>query len=316
MRRALIVAGLPLGLVLLALWGSGGFAGLLDGVHALQREAQTALAGAVRALRGGEPGAMAALLGICFTYGVLHAVGPGHGKALIGAYGVARRVPVVKLSLLALIASLAQAGVAVALVYAAVALFGLTRDAATGLAEGAVPAFGNLLIMALGLWLLWRGIKGLQRQWAVPVHQHEHGHHDHHDHHDHGHHEHRHGDAKDCGCGHAHGPTIAEVESLTGWRDTALLIGGIAARPCSGALFLLILTWQIGIGGAGIAGAFAMGLGVASVTVAVAVMAVWAREGAFATLSGGMLARAVPVVEAVAGAVIAMVALVLLLRAL
>ena len=109
---------------------------------------------------------------------------------------------------------------------------------------------------------------------------------------------------------------MAQVEGLTGWRDTGLLIAGIAMRPCSGALFLLILTWQIGIAAAGVAGAFAMGLGVAAVTMVVAALAVWAREGAFSSLSGGVLARAVPVVEAVAGAVIAAVALMLLWRGL
>ncbi len=109
---------------------------------------------------------------------------------------------------------------------------------------------------------------------------------------------------------------MAQVEGLTGWRDTALLIGGIAMRPCTGALFLLILTWQIGIGAAGVAGAFAMGLGVAAVTMAVAVMAVWAREGAFSALSGGVVARALPVVEVLAGALIAAVALGLLWQAL
>lgn len=311
MRRALILAGLPVGLVLLALWWTDGFAGLLAWVAEVQRQTQTALAGAVRALRAGEAGALAALLGVCFTYGVLHAAGPGHGKALIGAYGVAARVPVLKLSLLALVSSLAQAAVAVVLVYAAVALLGLTRDAATGLAEGAVPALGNLMIAGLGLWLLWRGLQGIRRQ-AGSGHGHAHDHHEH----DHRGHDHARDHGADCGCGHSHGPTIAQVEGLTNWRDTALLVGGIAMRPCTGALFLLILTWQIGIGAAGIAGAFVMGLGVAAVTMAVAVMAVWAREGAFSALSGGVVARAVPVVEALAGAVIAVVAIVLLWRGL
>jgi ABC-type nickel/cobalt efflux system permease component RcnA len=303
MRRGLILLGLPVGLGLLALWLTGGMAGLMAAVQGWQREAQEALAGAVRALRGGQPGAWATLLGVCFTYGVLHAAGPGHGKALIGAYGVARRVPVLRLGLLALVSALAQAAVAVALVYALVALLGLTRDAATGLAEGAVPALGNLLIAGLGLWLLWRGVQGLRRQATAAQH---HRHHDHH-HHDHD---------EACGCGHAHAPTVAQVQALTGWRDTALLVAGIAMRPCSGALFLLILTWQIGIGAAGIAGAFAMGLGVAAVTMAVAAMAVWAREGAFSALSGGGIARALPLVEALAGTLIATVALGLLWQAL
>jgi nickel/cobalt exporter len=305
MRRALIFLGLPLAVALGLWWLVGGFDGLLRAAVAAQRQTQEALAGAVRAIRTGEPGAMLGLLGVCFSYGVLHAVGPGHGKALIGAYGLARRVPVLRLSGLALVASLAQAAVAVVLVYGAVAVLGLTREAATGLAEGAVPALGNLLIAGLGLWLLWRGIAGLRRRWAAGR-GHDHGHgHGHHHHHDH---------AEDCGCGHAHGPTVAQVEALRGWRDTALLVAGIAMRPCSGALFLLILTWQLGIGGAGVAGAFAMGVGVALVTMAAAALAGWAREGAFAGLSGGALARAVPLAEVVFGAVILTAGLVLFWR--
>ena len=297
LSRGVIMAGVPVAVVLAGLWLTGGFAGLLVLVAEAQRAAQDQLAGSVRALRGGQPAALAGLLGVAFTYGVLHAVGPGHGKALIGAYGVARRVTLAKLSGLALVASLAQAAVAVALVYLGVAALGLSRDAATGLAEGAVPALGNVLIAGLGLWLIWRGWRSLRAR-AVPHHHH--------------HHDHAEEDA--CGCGHAHAPSVAQVEALSGWRDTGLLIAGIAMRPCSGALFLLILTWQIGIGAAGVAAAFAMGLGVAVVTVAAAALAVWAREGAFAGfgLAGGSFARALPLIEIILGGLIAAVALVLL----
>ncbi len=303
MRRALILTGLPVAVLLGLWWLAGGFDGVLRAAVAAQREAQDALAGAVRAIRAGQPGAVLGLLGVSFAYGVLHAVGPGHGKALIGAYGLARRVPVLRLSGLALISSLAQAAAAVALVYGAVAVLGLTRQAATGLAEGAVPVIGNLMIAGLGLWLLARGIAGLRRWRREVGHDHHHEHH----HHDHG---------ADCGCGHAHGPTVQQVEQLTGWRDAALLVAGIALRPCSGALFLLILTWQLGIGAAGVAGAFAMGLGVALVSVAVAVLAGWAREGALQRLSGGALARALPLAEAGFGAVILTAGLVLAWRGL
>lgn len=94
------------------------------------------------------------------------------------------------------------------------------------------------------------------------------------------------------------------------------LVAGIALRPCSGALFVLILTWQLGIAMAGVIGAFVMGLGTATVTVAVAAMAVWAREGAFAALPQGRVARAIPVIEVALGGVIAVAALGLLVGSL
>ncbi|MFC3085694.1 nickel/cobalt transporter [Tabrizicola soli] len=293
MRRGLGLAGLALLLVLLLLWLAGALDGPALWLEAAQRATQERLAGAIRALRGGEPGALAAFWGVCLAYGVLHAAGPGHGKLVIGGYGVARRVPVGRLAGLALLSSLAQAAVAVALVYALVAALGLARGAVEGTAEDWLTPMGHAMIAGLGLWLVLRGVRGLK---------HDHGH-------DHGH-EHEHGP----GCGHAHGPSVAEVERVTGWRDAALLVAGIAIRPCSGALFVLVLTWQLGIAPAGVIGAFVMGLGTALVTVAVALMAVWAREGALAGLGGGRVARVLPLLELTLGTAIALAALMLLWR--
>jgi nickel/cobalt transporter (NicO) family protein len=308
MCRTVMILGLVLALGLGLLWLTGGMGVLQAWVQGMQHAAQDRLAGTVRALKGGQPGALLALLAVCFSYGVLHAAGPGHGKMLIGGYGVARRVPVLPLAGIALAASLAQAAVAVVLVYAAVAVLGWTRQAVVGTAEDIMAPVSHALIAGLGLWLVWRGARGLRAQEATAA---AHGH-EHHHHADHEHDDHVHGPD----CGHAHGPTLDEVSRLTGWRDTAALITGIAMRPCSGALFLLILTWQIGVGVAGVAGAFAMGLGTAAVTVAVAGMAVWAREGALASISSGRVARALPVLELAAGVVITLVALGLLQQSL
>lgn len=317
MPRALTILGLVLAVALAVLWASGGLAGLEALILAGQRQAQSALARAVRQIAAGAPGAWLALLAVCFGYGVLHAAGPGHGKLLIGGYGMGRRVALRRLAGLALAASLGQAAVAVVLVYAGVALLGWTREAARGAADRWLAPLGTLAIAAVGLWLFGRGLRGILRQAGAGQ---GHGHDDHHDHPHHpaaeGGHDHRAEGAVCESCGHAHGPTLAEVEALQGWRDAAALIAGIALRPCSGALFLLVLTWQMGIGAAGVAGAFAMGLGTACVTAAIAAMAVWAREGAVASLPGAGAARLLPWIEALAGALVAVAALSLWGRAL
>jgi ABC-type nickel/cobalt efflux system permease component RcnA len=304
MRRALGLAGLALVLVLGALWLTGALGPVADWLQSAQRAAQERLAGAIRALRGGEPGALVAFWAVCFGYGVLHAAGPGHGKLVIGGYGVARRVPVGRLAGLALASSLAQAAFAVALVYAAVAVLGLTRTAVEGAAEDWMTPVGHAMIAGLGLWLVWRGIRGMRGRGVEPAdHRHiddapRHGHHRDHDH------DHVHGPH----CTHAHGPTVEEVERVESFRDGLALVLGIALRPCSGALFVLVLTWQLGIALAGVAGAFVMGLGTALVTVAAALLAVWAREGALSGLGSGAVARAMPLVQLAVGAVIAVAA--------
>lgn len=318
-----MLVGLALVLILGALWLTGALEGAAGMLQSAQRAAQERLAGAIRALRAGEPGAVLAFWGLCLGYGVLHASGPGHGKLVIGGYGLARRVPVGRLAALALAASLAQALVAIALVYALLAVLGMTRVRVEDAATRWLTPVGHAMIAGLGLWLIWRGVRGLNRPGnpphpadAVGV-RHDHGHdHDHDGHasnhsHDHGH-DHGHGSH----CSHAHGPTLAEVEALGGWRDAAALVAGIALRPCSGALFILIITFQLGIAVAGVVGALVMGLGTALITVLAAVLAVWGREGALSGLGLGRFARAVSVLELGIGAVIATAAIGLLIGSL
>ncbi len=301
-----IIAALVIAALAAWLWLGNGADQLARWAADGQREAQTALARGLRALRAGEPGALIALLSMCFAYGFFHAVGPGHGKILIGGYGVARQVSMVRLSVLALVSSLAQAATAVILVYSGVLLFNWSRERMEGLADTLLAALSYGAIALIGAWLAYRGLRTLWRSFR-PAHDHHHTHD--HDHSGHGH-------VCDT-CGHSHGPSIEEVAKVSSLRDALVLIGAIAIRPCTGALFLLILTWRMDIQVAGILGAFAMGLDTASVTVVVALMAVVFRSGALEALSEGQTARrALGTVELIAGVVIAMLALQLLMRAL
>ncbi|MDX2482678.1 MAG: hypothetical protein QNK42_03365 [Pseudodonghicola sp.] len=298
--RGLIWAGaLAVGALVLWLWGGGGADWVAQAAMEGQHRAQTAMAQGLRALRAGQPGALAALLGLCFAYGFFHAAGPGHGKILIGGYGVARRVPVLRLSTLALVASLAQAGSAVALVYVALGLLGWGRQQVVGAAETLFAPLSYGMIAALGAYLALRGARRLYR--APRTENHDHG-----DHGDHG---------VCSGCGHSHGPTLEQAERVHSLRDALALIGAVAARPCTGAIFILFLTWQMGIAVAGIAGAFAMALGTACVTVAVGLAATLFRAGALQRWSGPGAVRAAALLEVAAGLIVIAVAIPILLRA-
>ncbi len=295
---AVLVVGLGL-----AFWLSGGdrvvTAWALEG----QRTAQEAMAGALRRLRAGEPAAVLGLMSICFGYGFFHAAGPGHGKLLIGGYGAARAVGAWRLSLVALASSLAQGLTAVVLVGVGLWLVGWGREQMTDAADRLFAPLSFGAIALVGLWLAFRGARGLWRLRRAAGHSQDHVHT---------------GDGHTCStCGHAHGPDPEALAQAGGWRDVAMLIGAVAIRPCTGALFLLILTAQLGVFWAGVAGTFAMALGTASVTVAVAVAAVGLRRGVLAGLAGSeTLGRVQPVIELAVGLIVALLATQLALAAL
>lgn len=316
--RGLGLAGLGLALVAAALWLGGAGDTLQGWAIARQEEFRATMAGALRALRAGQPGAVFGLIAVAFGYGLAHAAGPGHGKVLLGGYGLSGqagtgRRGALRLIGLSLAASLAQATTAVLLVYGGVLALGWGRERIAGLAEGVLDRASYAAIAGLGLWI---ALRGLRRWWhlrpeaaaATEIGDHHHGH----GHHSHPKHDHDHG--ADCGCGHAHGPTLQQAEAVSGLRDALLLVGGIAIRPCTGAVFLLLLCWRMGLDAAGIAGAYAMGIGTALVSALVALAAHGTRGSVVAALAG-RAGRVLPLVEVLAGGLVTIVALRLLFPA-
>ena len=307
MRTALQLAALCVVALAVWLWVFDGADILARWAAEGQRTAQNSMARGLRALRAEQPGAILTLMAVCFGYGFFHAVGPGHGKLLISGYGVANRVAVTRLSVLAVLSSLAQALSAIVLVYGGVWLLGLGRE---DMVDAAEDWFAPLSYAAIGLIGVWLAVRGGRKLWqtisAVEAAPHPEHHHHHHD------------DTGVCSsCGHAHGPTPQQAEKVRSVRDAAMLIGAIAIRPCTGALFLLILAIRMDIDLAGILGTLAMGLGTASVTLAAAFASVTFREGAMAQFADGpQAARVMGLIETGAGLIIATLAAQFLLRAM
>jgi len=282
-----LTAGLPLAAaaaLALALWASGDIQAMGWWVVRQQHALQSALGDRVQALRAGDATAFWSFIALCAGYGFLHALGPGHGKALVAGAAVGTRVPAGRMGAIAVAGSLGQAAVAIALVYGAFAIFEATARGTVDAADRWIVPAGNVVVALVGGWILWRGLRGLVR--TRRPHGQDHHHHD-------------------AGCGHAHGPDPAAVARAEGPAATLALVGAIAARPCTGALVVLVIAWRMGLAWAGVAGVVAMGLGTAAFTVLVAVMAVGSRDAAFLAAGDGRAARLLgPGLQILAGGLI------------
>ncbi len=308
--------------------GMGGpawLAGFFGQVSAWQSHFYRQLTGAVRAWQA-DGGAAWALIGLSFAYGVFHALGPGHGKAVISSYVLANRQTARNGALLALASALIQALVAIALVAALALVFNATA-ATMNNATRWLELASYALVTLLGLWLVWvKAVRPLLRARAESRrdfgHEHQHGHGREHEHghgHDYGHdpahaQAHHHHDY-DCGCGHAHVPAPEQVSGPLNWRRAGTAILAVGLRPCSGALIVLVFALAQGFFLAGVASALAMGLGTGLTVAALACLAVVAGGAATrigSRLSGAGAARLRYGVEALAAVAVLLLGVMLL----
>ncbi len=222
------------------------------------------------------------LLLISFAYGIFHAAGPGHGKAVISSYLVANQETARRGIALSFASSLLQSLVAVLIVAIGAWLLNVTARTMCS-AEKTIEIASYALIASFGARLVWvkggafiRALQGERGEPALAVAAHHH----HHDH-DHGHgHHHHHGDGHvhDEHCGHSHGPEPSELAGPGGWRRGLAAIFTVGIRPCSGAILVLVFALAQGLFWAGIAATFVMGLGTAITVATIAVLAVSARD--------------------------------------
>jgi nickel/cobalt transporter (NicO) family protein len=266
--------------------GTGAQAGGIVGwLLSKQSEFYREMSSTIRAAKS-DGSAVWTLLAISFAYGIFHAAGPGHGKAVISSYLVANRETARRGVVLSFVSALMQSLVAVAIVAICAWLLNATAKTMCG-AEKAVEIASYALIAAFGARLVW--IKGgeffraLQAERPIPAiaaasHRHDHDHSHDPDHHHH--HDHHHGDghAHDEHGGHSHGPTPSELAGPGGWRRGFGAILAVGVRPCSGAILVLVFALAQGLFWAGIAATFVMGLGTAITVATIAVIAVSAKD--------------------------------------
>jgi nickel/cobalt exporter len=227
-----------------------------------------------------------ALISISFLYGIFHAAGPGHGKAVIASYMLADNATWKRGALLAAISAFVQASVAVAFVGIAVLVFGTTARN-MNIAANVIEIVAYSLIVLLGLYLFWKKGAAFVAAWRGKPDAHDHHHeHDHHHGHNHAHH---HDHAHDHH-GHSHGPEPAELKGEDWFKRGMIAAVAAGLRPCSGAILVLVFALAQGIFLIGVASTFAMGAGVAITVTCIALLAVFGKSLAV-RLTGAMGGR-------------------------
>ena len=266
--------------------------GLVGWLLAKQNEFYRQFSSLIRAAKA-DGSAVWTLLGVSFAYGVFHAAGPGHGKAVISSYLVANEETWRRGIVLSFASAMLQALVAVALVaIAAVALQATARTMSATVRWIEIASYALIALIGLRLtYVKGRALVSALQAWRRPAAAHDHSAHVHHDHatHDHAHaHAHVHGPAcghhahhvhgpADAHCGHSHGPVPQELAGPGGWKRGLTAIVAVGLRPCSGAILVLVFALAQGLFWAGVAATFVMGLGTAIMVAVIATLAVGAK---------------------------------------
>ncbi len=330
---------------------TGLFGGWLAWINVQQQDFYRALTGALKGMR--EDGSrLWVLIGLSFAYGVFHAAGPGHGKAVISSYMLANEVALRRGIMLSFVSAFLQGLTAILLM---ALVFLVLRGTSVSMTDATwfLEVMSYVLITLFGAWLLWQkaGPRLLSLLGAGPAyslsaaHAHSHGHshshshaahahshaeaHAHHGHDDHGHghdhhahaHSHSHADVHGPGevcetCGHSHAPDPAMLSGdRFNWKTAWSAVAAVGLRPCSGALIVLTFAFLNGLWVGGVLSVFAMAVGTAITVSVLATLAVTAKNWAVAFAGDGRMGNRVHATIEIAGAAMVFLLGLLLLTA-
>jgi len=251
--RALLIAVVlvaVIGYVIVSGDAKSWFEALVLFIYEQQRGFSRSLSDAVAGLKNASEGATVTLISLGFLYGIFHAIGPGHGKAVISTYALTHETQFRRTIGLSFAAAIVQ-GLSAIIVVGVLSWMvkGSIHKFATS-ADDVLNPISFAAVTTIGVYLLVRGVRAL-RPFSAPIDNHEHD--------------------EQCGCGHTHLPTpehIAQASNL--WRAASIALA-VGIRPCSGAILVLVLSFSFGFVLSGIAAVFAMSLGTAITVSALAV---------------------------------------------
>lgn len=297
---------------------SGPFAHLLVWINTHQQAFYRSLTTALKAMRE-DPWALATLVGLSFAYGVFHAAGPGHGKAVISSYMLANEIELKRGILVAFVSALLQALVAIAVVGAAYFVLRGTAITMT-VATQALETASYAMIVIFGVWLLVRKLRvsfasvhqssatvsplfdgpaaalgqagvtaslfdANEEQKATPKERSAQLSRYRADAISHDHDALAPGSVcHECGITHAPDPALLRM-NVFGLRDAWSAVIAVGLRPCSGALLVMTFALLNGLVLGGVLSVLAMALGTAITVSALASLAVGAK-GLALRLSG------------------------------
>ncbi|GHC64383.1 nickel/cobalt transporter [Limoniibacter endophyticus] len=313
---------------------TGWFAPLLNWINTQQQSFYGMLRQTLSAMRQ-DNSALLPLIGLSFVYGIFHAAGPGHGKAVISSYMLANEIALRRGILLSVISAILQGLTAVLLVGAA---FLFLRKLSIGMTQAtwAVEVCSYAMVTLFGAWLLYKKITPLVRHWLLtrevrrpaphslsaavafqpatqlracantprsansfvcdaPT-----------------------SEASEicttCGVAHAIDPARFASEKMD-WRAAGSALLAVGLRPCSGALIVLTFSFMNGLWLGGLLSVLAMSLGTAITVAALAMMAVGVKGFALSRASNPHISTAIHHTIEIGGAAFVLIIGLLLLSA-
>ncbi len=294
----------------------GGFGGsFLAWINFEQQNFYRLLTNALKAMRA-DPWKLWTLIGLSFAYGVFHAAGPGHGKAVISSYMIANEIQLRRGVTISFISALVQGATAILVVGAAYLVLRGTSISLTN-ATDVLEMASYALVAAFGFWLLYRKLSGIVSSARKPHLLDDH-HHSHSHSHDHAH-DHHHGPGEFCEtCGHVHIPSPETLRAKDfSIREAFSAVLAVGLRPCSGAIIVLTFSLLNGLYLGGVLSVLAMSIGTAITVSALAILAVSAKGAAVRIAGEGSRALIVGnMIEILGAALVALMGTLLLLAAL